>query len=97
MRARWWPSSTKIEVRQFVAVYAWRWVALAAVVALGGCADDALKGVGEPCISSAECAAGLLCDFGPRTPVCAPSGTVRRDMAVPVMRDAAAIDLNAAD
>jgi hypothetical protein len=46
-----------------------------------GCDDDNLAGVGEPCNSSGECAAGLLCDFGRKEHTCQPEDSVtRRDM-----------------
>ena len=39
-----------------------------ALVALGGCGSAELKAAGEPCVASAECAAGLVCDLaGSRT------------------------------
>jgi hypothetical protein len=57
------------------------------------CSDGALTGEGQPCVTSGECAQGLLCDFG-RTPhLCEPSDTVGRDMTVHIP-DAAVPDLS---
>lgn len=44
---------------------------------LVGCGDEGLRGEGQPCNNSAECAPGLLCDYGQREHVCAKSSTVR--------------------
>ena len=57
------------------------------LVLLAGCGDD-LAGVGQPCSSSAECAAGLVSDFGRRDHTCQPTLTVRPDMAVRLVEDA---------
>jgi hypothetical protein len=47
-----------------------------------GCGDGALAGPGQPCISSAECAAGLLCDFGKMPHACAPNSSLSSDLAL---------------
>jgi hypothetical protein len=66
---------------------------------LMGCDDDTLKGVGEPCNSSGECAAGLLCDFGMRpTHTCQPEDSVtRRDMTFVPEMDMSGDDQGVAD
>jgi hypothetical protein len=51
---------------------------------LAGCGDDQLLGEGKPCITSEECAAGLVCDFGKMPHSCEPSLSVNRDLATPV-------------
>lgn len=43
---------------------------------LGACGGGALKAAGEPCVASAECAEGLVCDFGQSPAVCAGNVTV---------------------
>jgi hypothetical protein len=62
-----------------------------------GCADDSLGGVGEPCNSSGDCAAGLLCDFSNRKMhTCQPAGPLR-DFATPIFEDLSMPDSGAAD
>jgi hypothetical protein len=56
---------------------------LLTVLFLCACGDDNLAGVGQPCGSSGDCAAGLLCDFGKKPHVCEPAGTVHADFSVP--------------
>ena len=59
--------------------------ALLTVLFLCGCGDDNLAGVGQPCNSSGDCAAGLLCDFGKKPHVCEPAGTVHPpDLSMPI-------------
>ena len=48
-----------------------------ALLLVAACDDDNLAGVGQPCSSSGDCAAGLLCDFGRKPHVCEPAGTVK--------------------
>jgi hypothetical protein len=56
-----------------------RW---AVVLLLLGCADDNLAGVGEPCSSSGDCAAGLICAFTTKTNhTCQPAGPPRPDLS----------------
>jgi hypothetical protein len=62
----------------------------ALVVLLGGCSDS-LYPAGHTCFSSEECAAGLLCDYGPTPHVCAGMSTAASDLsATPTPKDAAA-------
>jgi len=48
-----------------------------------GCTDDSLAGVGQPCNSSGDCAAGLLCDFSKKQHTCQPAGPAHPDLSVP--------------
>ena len=66
---------------------------LALLVSLPACGDGNLAGEGKPCSTSAECADGLVCDYGKSPPVCASMLTVSRDMAVNV-KDGGARDLS---
>jgi hypothetical protein len=67
---------------------------LLGVLWLGGC-DDNLAGVGEPCNSSGDCAAGLLCDFAKTPHACEAAGQVRMpDLSVP--SDLSGADLSVA-
>jgi hypothetical protein len=59
------------------------------------CGDDNLAGVGQPCISSGDCAAGLLCDFGKKPHVCEPETTLKPDLSM--MGDLAGEDLAGED
>lgn len=69
-----------------------RWLGVAAAVGLAAC-DAAQVGEGQPCSSSEECLAGLVCDFG-RTPhSCQPTDSLTRDLSMR-MGDAAAPDLS---
>jgi len=68
-------------------------VLTALALCIASCSDGGLSSEGQTCITSGECAPGLLCDFG-RTPhVCAPSDTVGRDMTVKIP-DASISDLS---
>jgi hypothetical protein len=51
---------------------------------LAACGGDDLKGQGEECFGSSECADGLTCDFGQAPAVCAPMQTPTPD-AMPVI------------
>jgi len=68
--------------------------AIAWLLVVVGCGGAELKSVGEECVASSECAAGLVCDFGRSPPVCA--GMVTADAtevdAPDVPIDAAATD-----
>jgi hypothetical protein len=62
-----------------------RTLALAGLVAfVAGCGGDDLLGEGKPCNTSAECAPGLVCDYGQTPHACAGTLSVGRDMAVQV-------------
>ena len=52
-----------------------RLLGLISLLALG-CNSSVLGGVGAPCHSSEDCAAGLVCDFAKKVHVCA--GTLTR-------------------
>jgi len=52
---------------------------LFAIVACGG---SDLKGEGEECVASSECADGLTCDFGATPAICKPMQTPVPDAAV---------------
>ena len=72
-----------------------------AALLLSGCGSNALLAEGQPCSSSPECGAGLLCDFV-RTPhVCGRTQGIVQDMAVPAgdggLRDLAGLDLTGLD
>jgi hypothetical protein len=65
---------------------------------LVACGDDNLAGVGQPCASSGECAAGLLCDFSKKQHTCQPAGQVHPpDLSTPESLDMAGEDLSLAD
>jgi hypothetical protein len=46
-----------------------------------GCGGDDVKGEGEECVATSECADGLTCDFGATPPVCRTMQTPRPDAA----------------
>ncbi len=72
------------------------WMTLAGM--LCGCGGASLKGAGEECVASSECAAGLVCDLGQSPPVCA--GNVTPDATVvdaDTSTDAASVDAPAID
>jgi hypothetical protein len=48
---------------------------LALLFSLAACGDAAPRAAGEPCVGTAECAAGLVCDFGQSPAICAGSGS----------------------
>jgi hypothetical protein len=77
-----------------------RRLVIATLLALGlgtsGCGDG-LLGDGKVCVSSLECAPGLLCDFGKTPHVCAPSDTVNRDLSVRIRDMSAVEDLTGSD
>jgi hypothetical protein len=50
-----------------------------------GC-DEQLAGVGEPCNTSGECAAGLLCDYSRRPHTCQSAGGLH-DFSIPEITD----------
>jgi hypothetical protein len=60
--------------------------------ALAGCSEPELKAAGEPCVASAECAAGLLCDLGGTPPVCAAHITTDARVIDAALIDAARVD-----
>ena len=63
--------------------------------ALAGCSDPELKVVGEACVASSECAAGLVCDLGGSPPVCADHITTDArviDAGLDARTDAPAVD-----
>ncbi len=65
-------------------------------ILLLGCGDDSLAGIGQPCTSSGDCAAGLLCDFSKKQHTCQPAGQVHPpDLALP--GDMAGADFSVAD
>jgi hypothetical protein len=58
---------------------------LLTVLFLCACGDDNLAGVGQPCNSSGDCAAGLLCDFSKKAHVCEPAGAGHPpDLSMPI-------------
>jgi hypothetical protein len=46
----------------------------ALVAGASACSNDSLKGAGEECFGSTECAEGLVCDFGSSPATCQPTG-----------------------
>jgi hypothetical protein len=74
------------------------------MLAIGGCSSDGLAAAGQPCTASAECGAGLLCDFGKTPHVCATKESIALDMAMKLdgaadlgVRDLGAVDLQGID
>jgi len=77
-------------------------ILLAALGSLAACSASRDKPEGSTCVTSQECGAGLLCDFGKTPHVCAKTESIGRDMAVPapdlsVSADLAGVDLTGAD
>ena len=60
--------------------------------ALAACGGNDLKGDGEECFGSSECAAGLTCDFGQVPAICSPMQTPIPDAMPMVDADPAAPD-----
>jgi hypothetical protein len=60
-------------LRRWAAIYI---IAAGAIVA---CSGGGLKGAGESCVASSECASGLICDFGHSPAQCAATSTVLPD------------------
>jgi len=42
---------------------------------VAACGRESLRGPGEECFASSECASGLVCDFGVDPPVCSEMGS----------------------
>lgn len=68
--------------------------ALGALLALGACKDEGLKGEGETCNFSSECGEGLFCDLQASPPVCVKAGQPRDLSITPVD---GSIDLSSVD
>ncbi len=71
---------------------------LCAAVLLAACGSSRNKGEGATCVSSQECATGLLCDYGKTPHVCAKMDSVlREDMSAEPPDMTMAPDLFGAD
>ena len=73
-----------------------RWAAVFVIATLVGvvvaCSGGSLKGTGESCVASSECASGLVCDFGRSPSVCASMSTIAPDSPPGPDIDASDID-----
>lgn len=68
-------------VTQWTKAPSWRAWTCSLVFLAAACGGADLKGAGEECVASSECADGLTCDFGRVPPTCQPQQTPTPDAA----------------